>query len=167
LEEESSAPAPAVAVAHSPKTRKRDEAFEALVRIQGASLAALTPTERGSINKALKDIRTVAPDVTAAMLDTAAMRWRRKYPTSSPTAMTLAKHWSELTAGITAESTSIDPDRQARARAQIVSLQHDLDGIRALPVCDDSEAMAARREKAAELQGKINALRPVAGMPAR
>jgi uncharacterized protein YdaU (DUF1376 family) len=78
------------------KERGRDECFEFLVSLTGASLATVTKGMRGEINTALRDIRAVMPDVTALEMRWRAAAYRQQWPkvTCSPSA--LAKHWGSL-----------------------------------------------------------------------
>jgi hypothetical protein len=75
--------------------RPRDLCFEALVEFQGATLSHLTSTERGKLNKALKDIRTADPAVTADEIKRRGDQYRSQHPEWARTAMALAGHWSE------------------------------------------------------------------------
>ena len=89
---------PSVQVQGSPpkKERGRDECFEFLVQLTGATLETVTKGMRGEINTALRDIRTVMPEVTAVEMKWRAAVYRQKWPniTCSPSA--LAKHWGSL-----------------------------------------------------------------------
>lgn len=73
--------------------RKRDEAFEALGDIEGG-FKLLTPSARGSVNRALKDIRSVTPDVTSNEILRRAAIYESHFPNSTLSASALAKHWA-------------------------------------------------------------------------
>ena len=76
--------------------RARDEAFEALVIVQGANLAELTRPMRSQIKAALKIIRDVNPDVTAEEIQRRASAYSQQWPDVTRTAMALAKHWATM-----------------------------------------------------------------------
>ena len=78
------------------KERGRDECFEFLVSMTGATLETVTKGMRGEINTALRDIKAVMPEVTAKDMQRRADAYRQKWPnvTCSPSA--LAKHWGSL-----------------------------------------------------------------------
>jgi hypothetical protein len=86
------------------KERGRDECFEFLVAMTGATLDTVTKGMRGEINTALRDIRAVMPEVTAKDMQKRADAYREKWPkvTCSPSA--LAKHWGSLEASMKKES---------------------------------------------------------------
>lgn len=79
------------------KTRKRDEAFEALAIGCRINPAEITPAMGGRLGKALKDIRTVTPSVTANEISARIRRWVQLHPdpgTLTPTA--IAANWAAL-----------------------------------------------------------------------
>jgi hypothetical protein len=82
--------------------RHCDPAFEMLVKVQGSKLDGMTPSERGAINKALKDIKETAPPGTtseqmAAEIKRRAGAYREEFSEGTIcTASALAKHWSKL-----------------------------------------------------------------------
>lgn len=73
---------------------KADLLFEAVVAVCGHDPAKLTGSERGRINKALKDLRTAG--ATPEQVRAAAPVWRRRYPEAQLTSTALAAHWSTL-----------------------------------------------------------------------
>lgn len=92
---------PSAQIQGSPPKKERgpDECFEFLVAMTGATLQTVTKGMRGEINTALRDIRTVMPEVTAKDMQRRADAYRQKWPnvTCSPSA--LAKHWGSLQTG--------------------------------------------------------------------
>jgi len=74
--------------------RKPDELFDALVEACGVNPAELTTSFRGSVNKALKDLRAV--DATPGQVKVRAQRFRKRYESISLTPSALAKHWPAL-----------------------------------------------------------------------
>jgi hypothetical protein len=79
-----------------------DSAFEMLVKVQGSKLDGMTPSERGAINKALRDIKETAPPSTtseqmAAEIKKRAVAYSEKFSEGTIfTATALAKYWSQL-----------------------------------------------------------------------
>jgi hypothetical protein len=84
--------APSALRARAP--RKGDELFDALAVSCGIEVAGITRSERGRLNKALKDLREVG--ATPAEISVRAARYRRTWPKVSITASALAAHWGEL-----------------------------------------------------------------------
>lgn len=78
------------------KPRRRDEAFEALIKATGGSVERLTESGRGPANKAMSDIRKASPDVTAEDIWTAVEKYREQFPDSTVTPMAIAKHWDRI-----------------------------------------------------------------------
>jgi hypothetical protein len=76
--------------------RARDLCFEALAEIQGSCLKELGRNERGQINRALRDLREVAPQLTAEELKKRAGVFRERMPSMTLTAMVLSTWWSRL-----------------------------------------------------------------------
>lgn len=74
--------------------RKRDELFEAIVQHLNLNVAVMTPTERGRVNKSLKELRAVAatPDDVKARV----AEYRRLWPKITCTARGLVANWSKL-----------------------------------------------------------------------
>jgi hypothetical protein len=77
-----------------PAARKTDPLFDALVEACGVNPAELTTSFRGSVNKALKDLRAV--DATPGQVKVRAQRFRKRYESISLTPSALAKHWPAL-----------------------------------------------------------------------
>jgi hypothetical protein len=73
-----------------------------LVKVQGSKLDGMTPSERGAINKALRDIKETAPPSTtseqmAAEIKKRAGAYSEKFSEGTIfTATALAKYWSQL-----------------------------------------------------------------------
>lgn len=86
-------------------TRKAtDRLFEAMCQACGHDPKRLTSAERGRINKALKDLRSVG--ATAEEITAAASQWTRIYPNATLTPTAMAAHWSKLTSRRTAGTTT-------------------------------------------------------------
>ena len=86
-------------------TRKAtDRLFEAMCQACGHDPMRLTSAERGRINKALKDLRSVG--ATAEEITAAASQWKRIYPNATLTPTAMAAHWSKLTSRRTAGTTT-------------------------------------------------------------
>jgi len=75
-------------------TTRRDELFETLCAVTGHDTKQLTSSERGRINKALKDLRSVG--ATADEIRSRSAAWSKRYPTATLTPTALAAHWSSL-----------------------------------------------------------------------
>lgn len=75
-------------------TTRRDELFESVCSVTGHDPKQLTSSERGKINRALKDLRSVqaTPSDVIARADV----WRKRYPNATLTPTALAAHWSSL-----------------------------------------------------------------------
>ena len=76
--------------------RVRDECFEALIELSGCEPSEVTKDMRGSVNRALKSIREVTPDLSPAEIQRRAAAYRSLYPKATLTATALAKHWPVL-----------------------------------------------------------------------
>ena len=77
--------------------RKRDYLFEAVIRVAGWEQKQLTDSARGSVNKAVREIREVGgtPDEVIAK----GRRYWTRYPNAKPrrpSPATLARHWPAL-----------------------------------------------------------------------
>lgn len=139
----------------APAARPRDLIFEALCKVNGSGdWEHLTASERGRINKAAKELRSVDAGVTEEEIALRAARYRRKWPTSL-TAMALVAHWSEFGNG--AEMPS-EIERKRNLEAQRARLEQERRGIAELPACDDMETMADRSQRLTELDRKIAAI---------
>ena len=89
--------------------RKPDDLFEAVCSVCGHDPQRLTAAERGTINRALKDLRTV--NATPDQIRMAANRWRQIYPNATLTPTAIASHWSRLTTGSVAVKVDrVDPE---------------------------------------------------------
>ncbi|MBN9690715.1 MAG: hypothetical protein J0M24_10795 [Verrucomicrobia bacterium] len=82
------------AASEGKRTRKRDPLFDALVEIEGANPAQLTPSANGAIGKALSEIKTACPGVTPDEIRNRASAYRRLMPRATITANALAKYWA-------------------------------------------------------------------------
>jgi hypothetical protein len=76
------------------QSNHRDPALHALAALDGADPAQVTRSAWGAIAKALKEIRSVCPTVTAEEIKRRALNYRVLMPTAMLTASALAKHWS-------------------------------------------------------------------------
>lgn len=74
--------------------RKRDLLFEALAEVCGLDYTKLTRTERGRLNKALKDLREV--DATPDLVRARAKEYAKKWPDIDLTPTALASNWNQL-----------------------------------------------------------------------
>jgi hypothetical protein len=95
--------------------RKQDVLFDAVCEVCGHDPSRLTGSERGRINRALKDLRSVG--ATPEQVRAAAGRWRATYPNATLTANALAVHWSKLTAITKTATQQADPELE-RIREQ-------------------------------------------------
>ena len=78
------------------KPRAPNPLFDALVGIEGCDPAQITGPMAACIGKALKTIREVSPDVTAAEIQRRATAYRAKWEGITLTSQALAKHWGTL-----------------------------------------------------------------------
>ena len=98
------------------RDRKPDGLFDAVCAVCGHDPKRLTSAERGRINRALKDLRTV--EATPEQVRLAAERWRAIYPNATLTPTAIASHWSRLTAHTrTVTVEQIDPELEAIRQA--------------------------------------------------
>lgn len=81
-------------LAATPRKRAKDELFEAMIRVTGLNPKTLTGSERGRINKALKELREVG--ATPEDLEGRARAYRQKFPGVVLTATALSANWSGL-----------------------------------------------------------------------
>jgi len=77
------------------KSAKTDELFEAVATACKIDWTVLTPSGRGPINRAVKELRDIG--VTPDQVGPRAAAYRRTYPDISLTPTALAKHWAALT----------------------------------------------------------------------
>ena len=73
--------------------RQRNAELDALAVVGGGSVESVTAPMWGETAKALKDIREVCPEVTAAMIQQAAQAYREKWKNATLSPSALAKHW--------------------------------------------------------------------------
>ena len=75
-------------------SRERDLLFEAVVDVCGQDPKRLTSSERGRINRALKDLRDVG--ATPEQIRKAATKWQTTYPSARLTATAIAANWTTI-----------------------------------------------------------------------
>lgn len=85
---------PSVTSLRAETARPRDELFEALATVDGADLANLTRSARGSLNAAAKQLREIG--ATPEDVHARAAAYRRRHPEWPLTAQALVKHWPSL-----------------------------------------------------------------------
>ena len=73
---------------------KKDELFEAVARACSIDWRNLTPSGRGPLNKAVKELRDIG--VTADQVGGRAAAYKKQYPDAALTPMALTKHWAAL-----------------------------------------------------------------------
>lgn len=78
----------------SPKEKKRDLLFDALVDELGINVEELTGTSRGTINRSLAELRGVK--ATPEEIRRRCAIYRDRFPHAALTAPALAKHWPAL-----------------------------------------------------------------------
>ena len=78
-----------------PKPKRVDLAFEALAKLEGGH-RNLTKSARGAVNKALKEIREVAPNVTGREIDFRVHQFKKQFGNCAVTATSIARHWARL-----------------------------------------------------------------------
>ena len=88
-----------------------DGLFETMVEVCGHDPKRLTSSERGRINKALKDLREVG--VTPDEIRSAAKVYRSKYPNAALTPTALSAHWSTLQRRTSTPTATVDPELEA------------------------------------------------------
>lgn len=89
--------------------RQPDVVFDAVAQVCGHDIDRLTAAERGRINRACKDLRTV--EASPDQIRLAASRWKQIYPNATLTPTAIAAHWSRLTASSnTGKAPEIDPE---------------------------------------------------------
>jgi len=104
--------------APAPRTRRKDDLWDALIDELDIDPASLTTTGRGAINKALSDLRHV--NATPDQIRQRAATHRHRWPTITLTAPSLAKHWATLEERTHHPPTpTIDEDAVAAAIAQL------------------------------------------------
>jgi hypothetical protein len=103
------------------KPRPPDLLFEAVCDACGIDRQTLTPSGRGPLNRAVKEIREVAG--TPEDVPRRAAEFRRRFPEASLTPSALAKHWGSLASAPRPRSGSGppvvgSPEWEARERAE-------------------------------------------------
>lgn len=96
----------------APTARKRDLLFESVVEVCGQDPQRLTASERGRINRALKDLREVG--ATPEQVRKAASKWTVTYPNAKLTPTAIAANWTTIappTAILTCPACSQPRDR--------------------------------------------------------
>ena len=74
--------------------RARDVIFDALCEVTNTDPDQLTSSGRGSLNRAVRELRALAAD--PAQIKSKAAALQRRYPTVALTAPSLVKHWASL-----------------------------------------------------------------------
>jgi biotin operon repressor len=82
--------------------RAPDHLFDAVIAACGHDARRLTPSERGRVNRALKDLRAV--NATPDEVRRFASRWPKIYPGATMTATAIAANWTTVLGGVTASS---------------------------------------------------------------
>jgi len=83
-------------IAPAPQPRKRDEVIDALASVEFPDISQVTGSAWGRIAKALKDIRSVSPDVTPEEIKERARIYHKVMPPNSTiTAMALSIQWGK------------------------------------------------------------------------
>jgi hypothetical protein len=77
------------------KPRERNPLLDALVALDGSDPTQATPPAWGQTAKALKDIRTVCPNVTSDEIQRRAVNYRAQMPDAIISSSALAKHWAK------------------------------------------------------------------------
>jgi DNA-binding transcriptional ArsR family regulator len=94
-----------IAAAPREAPAKKDELFEAVAAACGIDWTNLTPSGRGPLNKAVKELRDIG--VTPDQVGGRAAAYKKQYPDAALTPMALTKHWASLAAAKTASRKSI------------------------------------------------------------
>jgi hypothetical protein len=94
LEPENIEPKNSLAASPQQKPAKKDELFEAVAEACGIDWNNLTPSGRGPLNKAVKELRDIG--VTPDQVGGRAAAYRKTYPDAPLTPNALAKHWAAL-----------------------------------------------------------------------
>ena len=83
-----------LAAAPPKSAAKKDELFEAVAEACSIDWRNLTPSGRGPLNKAVKELRDIG--VTADDVGGRAAAYKKQYPDAALTPMALTKHWAAL-----------------------------------------------------------------------
>lgn len=97
------------------RSSRQDHLFDAVCSITGHDPKQLTSSERGKINRALKDLRSV--NATPSDVIARAAVWRTRYPNATLTPTALASHWSSLQRPTTVVE-HVDPELEEIRNAQ-------------------------------------------------
>lgn len=92
------------------KPRARDLTFEAMADACAMDLTQITSSARGALNRALREIREVRPDLTPEAIRLAVSFYRSLHPSWPVTAPAIAKHWPELTRAIDQHHATLPPN---------------------------------------------------------
>ena len=76
------------------REQQQDHLFDALLDVCGMEAGQLTPSARGSVNKALSDLRSV--DASPDEVHTRARRYRVAFKNAALTPAVLSKHWASF-----------------------------------------------------------------------
>lgn len=85
--------------------KKKDELFEAVARACGIDWTNLTPSGRGPLNKAVKELKQV--NATVEQVEARAAAFKKQYPDATLTPMALTKHWASFAPAKTEQRKSI------------------------------------------------------------
>jgi DNA-binding transcriptional ArsR family regulator len=94
-----------IAAAPREAPAKKDELFEAVAAACGIDWTNLTPSGRGPLNRAVKELRDIG--VTPDQVGGRAAAYKKQYPDAALTPMALTKHWASLAPAKTASRKSI------------------------------------------------------------
>jgi hypothetical protein len=78
----------------APKPREQNETLNALATVGGGVAAEVPKTRWSAVQKCLREIREVCPDVTAEEIQSRARNYRRNHPDWTLTPEALTKHWA-------------------------------------------------------------------------
>ena len=91
----------------SPRKRKADPLFDAMVEACSINALRLTTSSRGALNRAVKELREVGADPD--QVADAARAYRLKYPEAAITPQALAKHFPALSDPVPVQSRYAAP----------------------------------------------------------
>ena len=104
-------PAPEPVAKKAPRQRKPDLLFEAVIEACGIDASRMTASARGSINRAVKELREAGADPESIM--PAARNYQSRYANAALTPAALAKHYPALaTLSATAPAAKQDETRK-------------------------------------------------------
>lgn len=99
--------------------RARNPLLDALAALGGASLEHMTPTEWGRAAKALKDIRSVKPDLTVEDIRIASDNYTKLYGSAYLTSTALSNNWSKVRPGVVVAERTQSPAQKPPTRWEI------------------------------------------------